>query len=56
MTSSTASARPGASTARRGGFRGAGYAWFVYGSSRHGFADTIEEAKVGWKRIYEAKL
>lgn len=29
------------------GFRGAGYAWFVYGSSRHGFADTLEEAKAG---------
>jgi hypothetical protein len=36
--------------ATSGGFRGAGYAWFIYGSSRHGFADTLEEAKVGGGR------
>lgn len=37
-----------------GGMRGAGYAWTIYGSARHGFAETIEEAKAGWKKAYQA--
>jgi hypothetical protein len=31
-----------------------GYAWFVYGSSRHGFAATLEDAKAAWKSAYQA--
>lgn len=36
-----------------GGMRGAGYQWTIYGSSKHGFADTIEDAKAGWRAAYE---
>jgi hypothetical protein len=52
MMSTTAIATSGASMQPSGGFQGAGYTWFIYGSSRHGFADTHEEAKVGWRKAY----
>ena len=35
-----------------GGARGDGYAWFIYGSSRNGFAQTREAAAVEWKEAY----
>jgi hypothetical protein len=34
-------------------FRGDGYAWFVYGSSRAGFEETLETAKARWKDPHE---
>jgi hypothetical protein len=52
MMSPTAIATSGASMQPSGGFQGAGYAWFIYGSSRHGFADTLEEAKVRWRKAH----
>jgi hypothetical protein len=38
-----------------GGMRGSGYQWTIYGNARHGFAETFEEAKAGWRRAYEAR-
>jgi hypothetical protein len=35
-----------------GGARGSGYAWFIYGSSRSGFAATLEDAATEWKAAY----
>jgi hypothetical protein len=35
-----------------GGARGDGYAWFVYGTSRAGFAATLDDAKTEWKAAY----
>ena len=35
-----------------GGARGSGYAWFVYGSSRSGFAATLDDAATEWKTAY----
>ena len=32
--------------------QGDGYAWFIYGSSAHGFAETLEEAREAWKESY----
>jgi hypothetical protein len=31
---------------------GEGLAWFIYGSSRAGFAPTLDEAKAKWKAVY----
>jgi hypothetical protein len=36
-----------------GGTRGDGFAWFVYGSSRSGFASTLEQAKAEWREAYQ---
>ena len=33
--------------------RGEGYAWLIYGASRHGFAPTRDEAAAEWKAAYE---
>jgi hypothetical protein len=38
-----------------GGMRGSGYQWTIYGSARHGFAGTLEEAKAQWRAAYEAR-
>ena len=35
-----------------GGARGSGYAWFIYGTSRAGFAATLEDAKAAWKAAH----
>jgi hypothetical protein len=35
-----------------GGFRGEGYACIIYGSSRHGFAPTHDQAAAEWKEAY----
>jgi hypothetical protein len=35
-----------------GGARGEGYAWFVYGTSKAGFAATLDDAKAEWKAAY----
>jgi hypothetical protein len=35
-----------------GGARGDGYAWFIYGSSRAGFAATLDDAATEWKAAY----
>jgi hypothetical protein len=35
-----------------GGARGSGFAWFIYGSSRSGFAATLEAATTEWKAAY----
>jgi hypothetical protein len=35
-----------------GGERGGGYAWFIFGNSRAGFAETLDEAKAEWKGAY----
>jgi hypothetical protein len=35
-----------------GGARGEGYAWFIYGSSKSGFAATLDDAKAEWKAAY----
>jgi hypothetical protein len=32
-----------------GGARGSGYAWFIYGTNRAGFAATLDDAKAAWK-------
>jgi hypothetical protein len=37
-----------------GGARGSGYAWFVYGTSRSGFAATFDDAKAEWKKAHAA--
>jgi hypothetical protein len=37
-----------------GGARGSGYAWFVYGTSRAGFAATLVDAKAAWKAAHTA--
>jgi hypothetical protein len=29
-----------------------GYAWFIYGSSARGFAETLDKAKEEWKAAY----
>ena len=34
------------------GARGEGYSWFINGSSRSGFAGTLEEAREQWKKVY----
>jgi hypothetical protein len=39
-----------------GGARGDGYAWFIYGSSRSGFAPTREAAAADWKVAYQRFL
>jgi hypothetical protein len=39
-----------------GGFRGEGYAWFIYGSSRNGFAQTRDQAAADWKVAYQRFL
>jgi hypothetical protein len=36
-----------------GGARGEGYAWFIYESSRRGFAPTRDQAAAEWKAAYE---
>ena len=36
------------------GARGDGYSWFINGSSRSGFAGTLEEAREQWKKVYLA--
>jgi hypothetical protein len=35
-----------------GGARGSGYAWFIYGTSRAGFAATLDDAKGAWKAAH----
>jgi hypothetical protein len=35
-----------------GGFRGEGYAWFIYRSSGSGFMPTRDEAAAAWKVAY----
>jgi hypothetical protein len=37
-----------------GGARGSGYAWFIYGTSRAGFAATLDDAKTEWKAAHAA--
>jgi hypothetical protein len=39
-----------------GGFRGDGFGWFVYGSSRKGFAQTRDQAAAEWKVAYQRFL
>jgi hypothetical protein len=36
-----------------GGTRGDGYACFIYGSPRSGFAPTRDQAAADWKTAYE---
>jgi hypothetical protein len=36
-----------------GGARGDGYAWFIYGSPRSGFATTRDQAATEWKAAFE---
>jgi hypothetical protein len=39
-----------------GGARGSGYAWFIYGSSRSGFAPMLNAAKIEWKANYSVPI
>ena len=34
---------------------GDGYSWSIYGSSAHGFAETLEQAREDWKKAYLAQ-